>query len=301
MSDQPGIPAITVFPPFNPAPRQTEPVREQAIDQAPAVAPLPAEVPAAPAAEMDAVAPVTPMPWDFEASAPASEPAPASGSAAPAEAAVEDDEDEDEDPLRPRVSEDEDLPWLEVPVPRSPVGEESSEIKADDTPNFADWMRNVGEVGGSEPAEEPTPVADLAPDEAAWDEGETAAGSDWAPGSPEAPWQPPAPEGAEPWQAADDAPAVPELYDLPAVEPPSAEPVLNENGEPAWEIPSQPAESGSVADAAALAAAAERLQDIADRLRADPGAVIGAQGAGDPLAQLVAGFVLGYQAREKQG
>src|SRR3954447_18913899 len=38
MSDQPGIPAITVFPPFNPAPRQPEPAREPIRDQAPPTA-----------------------------------------------------------------------------------------------------------------------------------------------------------------------------------------------------------------------------------------------------------------------
>ncbi|HEV7589407.1 MAG TPA: hypothetical protein VGO40_14925 [Longimicrobium sp.] len=47
---------------------------------------------------------------------------------------------------------------------------------------------------------------------------------------------------------------------------------------------------------------ADRLQEIADALRADPGAFLsGAQGGGDPLALLVAGFVLGYNARRGGG
>jgi hypothetical protein len=51
-----------------------------------------------------------------------------------------------------------------------------------------------------------------------------------------------------------------------------------------------------------FAAVADRLQAIADALRADPGAFLsGAQGGGDPLALLVAGFVLGYNARQGSG
>jgi hypothetical protein len=51
-----------------------------------------------------------------------------------------------------------------------------------------------------------------------------------------------------------------------------------------------------------FAAVADRLQEIADALRADPGAFLsGAQGGGDPLALLVAGFVLGYNARRGGG
>ena len=51
-----------------------------------------------------------------------------------------------------------------------------------------------------------------------------------------------------------------------------------------------------------FAAVADRLQAIADALRTDPGVFLsGAQGGGDPLALLVAGFVLGYNARQGGG
>jgi len=372
MSDQPGIPAIMVFPPFNPAPRQPEPVAEPVRDQAPA------EEPAAPASEAhghDVAAPPAPAPWDFEAPAAdearmeAAEPAP--------------------------ISEEEDLPWLEVPEPARGADEPEAELKADDTPNWMDWVRDAGQAP---PADEPTPIADLQPDDAQpWaPETETAA-DDWAaaaetpepqpdpwqappaeePGEPRpASWEaPPSPEPEahepDPWQAptperddpqpepqagspsAEGGDALgteldipePELYDLPDVGPsatpwveaeaPLFEPAADEaegaEAEPAWELPShaapdappawesfaptadapQPAAGAEPRAAAApaasevsgpFAAVADRLQAIADALRADPGAFLsGAQGGGDPLALLVAGFVLGYNARQGGG
>src|SRR6185295_12399993 len=92
MSDQPGIPAITVFPPFNPSPRQPAPVAEPARDQAPAsglddpqpdpqgvggevAASAPGQAPSAglddPQPEPQAVggdvaAPAAPVAWDFD-------------------------------------------------------------------------------------------------------------------------------------------------------------------------------------------------------------------------------------------
>jgi hypothetical protein len=387
MSDQPGIPAISVFPPFNPAPRQPEPVAEPVRDQAPA------EEPAAPAEAhgRDVAAPRAPAPWDFdappaeEARADAAEPAP--------------------------LSEEEDLPWLEVPEPARAQGTDAAEpeLKADDAPNWMAWVRDEGQA----PADEPTPIADLQPDDAQpWaPETETAA-DDWAaspqaaqpePGAPgeapsepgagestpdpwqapsepgpEAPesdpWQaPPSPEPeapeSDPWQAPPSEPDVPEpqpdgwqapqaeelsaeggdepgteldvpepeLYDLPDVAPaatpwvdaeaPLFEPAADvAEEEPAWELPSQsapdsppawesfaptaaPAQPGDDAEPQAapqasgpFAAVADRLQAIADALRADPGAFLaGAQGGGDPLALLVAGFVLGYNARQGGG
>jgi hypothetical protein len=131
----------------------------------------------------------------------------------------------------------------------------------------------------------------------------------------------------------------PELYDLPDVapsatpwveaeaplfEPPRADEAEGSEAEPAWELPSQgghdappawesfapvagAAQGGGEAEPraaapappGAFAAVADRLQEIADALRADPGAFLsGAQGGGDPLALLVAGFVMGYNARQ---
>jgi hypothetical protein len=375
MSDQPGIPAIMVFPPFNPAARQPEPAAEPVRDQAPA----PEEPPAAPAPEArghDVAAPPAPAPWDFEAPA-AADRADEAG-AAP-------------------ISEEEDLPWLEVPAPAPTrdAGEPQAELKASDTPDWMEWVRDEG---GAPPADEPAPIADLQPEDAQpWaPETETAA-DDWAtppqaaesdpwqaPPSFDAgdaqpdPWETPAPEAApwespasgevqpDPWEApaspeGDPQPdpqvagptaeddtmqgtefdvPEPELYDLPDVAPSAtpwveaeaplfepARPGEPEGGEaePAWELPSQaaadappawesfapaapqPAAEPQAAPAAAegagpFAAVADRLREISDALRADPGAFLaGAQGGGDPLALLVAGFVLGWQARRGGG
>jgi hypothetical protein len=377
MSDQPGIPAIMVFPPFNPAARPPEPAAEPVRDQVPE----PAEQPAAPAAEghgHDVAAPPAPAPWDFEA--PAADDRGDEAAAAP-------------------LSEEEDLPWLEVPEP-APVrsaDEPDAGLKADDAPNWMDWVRDAGQAP---PADEPTPIADLQPDDAQpWaPETETAA-DDWAAppqasgsdpwqappsseaGDPQpAPWEAPAPEAGEsasdPWQAPaspevdpqhdsqvggpwaqgdpqldpqaggpsadDEAPGTdldvpePELYDLPDVAPdatpwveaeaPLFEPARpgeaeGDEAEPAWELPSHsahdtppawesfaptaaapeaepPAATSAPEGAGPFAAVADRLREISDALRADPGAFLsGAQGGGDPLALLVAGFVLGWQAR----
>jgi len=357
MSDQPGIPAITVFPPFNPSPRQPAPMAEPARDQAPASAPDdPQPEPqatggdvAAPARDRapasglddpqpepqatggDVAAPTVPAPWDF---------------APPGEAEQAGDAP---------ISEDEDLPWLEVPEPARAREEDTAapELKADEAPNWMDWVRDAGphdEAGA-------TPIGDLQPDDAQpWaPETETAA-DDWASsaaapdagapapstadaGEPQRdPWQaPPSQEGGDPqpdpWQAPPateqgepqpdpwhapveeygtteyDVPE-PELYDLPQVGA-----AAEAAAEPEWELPAQqpaadaPPAWDSFAPAAAepepqaaagpFAAVADRLRQIADALSADPNAFLaGAQGGGDPLALLVAGFVLGYNARQ---
>ena len=75
------------------------------------------------------------------------------------------------------------------------------------------------------------------------------------------------------------------------------------DAEPAWELPAQQpaADAPPQPQAAAgpFAVVADRLRQIADALSADPNAFLsGAQGGGDPLALLVAGFVLGYNARQ---
>ena len=340
MSDQPGIPAFTVFPPFNPAPRQSEPAPEPPRDEAPAApaepepaaaAPEPAEAPA-----WDAPAPPEAAAWDFEAPAAPREEAP-------------------ETPMM----EDEDLPWLEVPEPRPGAGE-PEEIKAEDGPNWMDWVRSE-----ETPADAPQPE-----DAQPWAPEVENAADDWASETPAEPWRAPADEAAaDPWRApADEAPADPwrapadepaadawqppadeapaadpwsapaaepepgieaaadtdtglelpdeELYDLPDVpagEPRSAapwseaeaplfEPAADQAAEePAWELPSQPAAEAPAADVSgAFGEVADQLQRIADALRADPAAFMaGAQGGGDPLGLLVAGFVLGYNARPR--
>ena len=342
MSDQPGIPAITVFPPFNPTQRQAEPAPEPVRDQAPTVSEPEAaheEEPQPQAPAWDAAAPATPMPWDFEAPTPDEQPA-----AADEPAAVGDEED--------------DLPWLEVPT--APEGQAGEEIKADDAPNWMDWVRTEDQAP---PADEgATPIEELADDAQPWaPEVETAADAWQQPvdawKAPEAeggdePWQAPAPVGeevsrepdfhltqpAEP-EAEFDLPE-PELYDLPDVAPSSA---AEAEAEPAWELPAADVHAGSdtppawesfggagpaateepawaapeavneptpaaqpaaasTGAAGAFAEVADRLQAIADALRSDPaGFMAGAQGGGDPLGLLVAGFVLGYNARHGGG
>jgi hypothetical protein len=322
MSDQPGIPAITVFPPFNPAQRQPEPVAEPARDQAEA----PAEPPALPADAhgRDVAAPAAPAPWDFAA--------PEGDGSRPDEAAA------------PPLSEEEDLPWLEVPEPAPVEGDPAAEgeLKADDKPNWMAWVRDEGQP---EPEGEPVPIAELQPDEAAPWAAETGTETDDGAGDGDGePWEAPAAEGAADETVGDPGDAAelpePELYDLPDAAPAAApwaeaeaplfEPAADEGGaaeelDQPWELPSEPARDAppawesfgggsatpaapaeDAADAAPpatpFAAVADRLQGIADSLRSDPaGFVTGAQGGGDPLALLVAGFVLGYTARQGGG
>lgn len=345
MSDQPGIPAIMVFPPFSPAPRKAEPgpAPAESRDQAPPAEPPPAApaappAPAAPAA-WDSAAPASPAPWDFEAPA---EPARAEAGE-----------------TAPEMDDDEDLPWLEVPAPAPPAAEptpspEASDagLKADDTPSWMDWVRDGADAAPAADEEpDATPIADLAPADAQpWSPETETAADDWA-AAPEAspePWRAPEAEAGDPWQApGPEAPAADwpasdgnldlpeELYDLPGVPPsdspwsdssaPAAAEADGPEAEPAWELPSQsapdeplawesfaaaepasestPSESAAGrSDGGAFAAVADRLQAIADALRADPGAFLsGAQGGGDPLALLVAGFVMGYNARQGGG
>ncbi|MFL5538656.1 MAG: hypothetical protein ACJ8J0_06660, partial [Longimicrobiaceae bacterium] len=274
MSDHPGIPAITVFPPFNPAARQAEPAPEPVREPTPPAAQPEAmtEEGAQPQASgWDAAAPAAPMPWDFEAPGAADQPA------APAEqgAGVGDEED--------------DLPWLEVPTPEAEEGREE-EIKAEEAPNWMDWVRT--EEAGPPPPEgvedAVTPVEELAEDAQPWaPEVETAADAWQPPAEPaDEPWKAPDGDAAdEPWQApetsaaSDDAwrepdfhltqpsaaePAEPEaegefdlpepeLYDLPEPSPsaaapsdvPAAEAGEGPEAEPAWELPAADAHAGS--------------------------------------------------------
>jgi nicotinate-nucleotide--dimethylbenzimidazole phosphoribosyltransferase len=349
MSDQPGIPAITVFPPFNPAQRQAEPAPQPVRDQAPPAAEpeaVPEETTAPRAAAWDAAAPAAPMPWDFEAPGASDQAATPAGEPR----GVGDEED--------------DLPWLEVPAPE-PEAEE--EIKADESPNWMDWVRAEDQAAGGE-GERATPVEELSQDAQPWAPEVEAASDAWQP--PAEPWKAPeAGEAEEPRRApdfhltqppaADEAAAPaepeaegefqlpePELYDLPHVEPaasapaeaPAPETAEGPEAEPAWELPAADQHAGtdtppawesfgagSVAAAeeawtapeaaseptpaaqpaggaetsSAFVAVADRLQAIADALRSDPAAFLaGAQGGGDPLGLLVAGFVLGYNARQ---
>jgi hypothetical protein len=355
MSDQPGIPAIMVFPPFNPAPRQADPVPAPAHEQAPDALESPAE-----ARGWDVEAPAAPVAWDFEAPA-AGEPA-----------ALEADDGSDDDGA---MGDEEDLPWLEVPAPAA--DEPDAELKADEAPNWMEWVRDEGQAAADEEA---TPIGDLQPEDAQpWSPETETAADDWATPAATDAWQAPADEAAadepdpwqtlpppdaaspdpweapstsevmaEPWQAppaespsaggeaetaADFDLPEPELYDLPDATPaaapwteaeaplfeaPAGE-AMGAEAEPAWELPapaadappawesfappadapSASADAESQAASGPFAAVADRLQAIADALRSDPGAFLaGAQGGGDPLGLLVAGFVLGFNARQ---
>jgi hypothetical protein len=305
MSDQPGIPAITVFPPFNPAPRQSDPAPRPLQDEAPAP---PAEAPATPAPQSwDTAAPAAPMPWDFEAPAPSEAGAAADSDAAaagtsPPRSAADEDDDEHADAA---VSDEEDLPWLEVPTPRPQPSEAGQpELKAEDRPNFADWMRTEDQA----PAPEATPIEDLAAEEAedAWTDGVVEAEGGWKPEDAAAAsaWEAPAAAAPEPWTAPGpelEVPA-PELYDLPEVS--ATESADAATAEVGWELPAA-TPTHTAPDAAPpgpavenpFAVVADRLEQIAEALRRDPeGFASGAARADDPLAHLVAGFVLGYQA-----
>jgi len=243
MSDQPGIPAITVFPPFNPAPRLEEPasVPEPARDQAPPAAgqqPEPAADPL-PATSWDAAPPAQPMPWDFEAPPP--EPEPQAPAADAGEMQIGD--------------EDDDLPWLEVPTPREAGADASGqEIKAEDTPNFADWMRTEDQPPAAEShgdADEEDsgapPIGDFVADAQPWAPEVENAADDWVPETPAEPWKAPdtqgeeawkAPESTtdEPWKAPQDEPAA-DAWEAPSSGLPSEAPAE----EPGWDAPEPPA------------------------------------------------------------
>ncbi|HEU4559585.1 MAG TPA: hypothetical protein VFS20_17165 [Longimicrobium sp.] len=237
MSDQPAIPAITVFPPFNPAPRRDEPAPEAAREQAPPAAgqPEPAAEAAAepePAASWDAPA-AAPMPWDFEAPQPE---APAAGPAGELEIG----------------DEDEDLPWLEVPTPRAAEGAADQELRAEDTPNFMDWMRTEDqpppvEHTGEEDDTGAPPITDFVADAQPWAPEVENAADDWVPEQPAEPWKAPDTPGEEPWKAPDDAPGEPwkapqdqpadgweAPADTPAEQPWDAPPPAEES---AWDAP----------------------------------------------------------------
>jgi len=225
MSDQPGIPAITVFPPFNPAPRREEPAPEAARGQTPPLAAEHAPEPAAepsPAPVWDAAAaPPAPMPWDFEA------PAPDSSSAANAgEMEIGDEGD--------------DLPWLEVPTPRAPDAEGADqELHAEDTPNFMDWARtddqpaaDFADAGADAVDDDDAgvpPIGDFAMDAQPWAPEVENAADEWAPEQPAEPWKAPEHAAEDAWKAphddaaadawrapAGDEAAAPQPWDAPA-------------------------------------------------------------------------------------
>jgi hypothetical protein len=223
MSDQPGIPAITVFPPFNPAPRREEPAPEATRAQTPPPAaehaPEPAAEPnSAPVWDAAAATPA-PMPWDFEAPAPQPDAAPEPNAG---ELQIGD--------------EDDDLPWLEVPTARD--ADAAQELHAEDTPNFMDWVRTEDQPPQAESAEDAgetdddgvPPIGDFAVDAQPWaPEVETAA-DEWAPESPAEPWK--APESAT-----DDAWKAPQVDVADAWRAPASD---DDTAEQPWDAPAQP-------------------------------------------------------------
>lgn len=246
MSDQPGIPAITVFPPFNPAPRREEPASapEPVRDQAPPAAeqqPEPAADPL-PATSWDAAPPAQPMPWDFEAPPPAA-PEPQAPAADAGEMAIGD--------------EDDDLPWLEVPTPREAGAEAAGqEIHAEDTPNFMDWVRTEDQPPAADTPDDADagapPISDFAADAQPWAPEVENAADDWAPEAPAEPWKAPdaegeeawkAPEstGGEPWKAPHDEPAA-DAWDAPSSCAPDEGSAWDPPAEPAsasWDAPAE--------------------------------------------------------------
>lgn len=199
MSDKPGIPAITVFPPFNPAQRQPAPA-PRAADVTPPQAEAP-QAPAEPESHADEPASAAPMPWD---AAPAAEAAPQSPGAA-----------DESNPL----AEDDDLPWLEVPTPPQ-VQDGGDEIKAEDTPNWMDWVRtgDPPPAGEGPPEEDATEIGDLQPEDAQpWAPETENAADNWLPGAAPEPWRSPDAANDDSWRAptgeerrdAWDAPAEP--------------------------------------------------------------------------------------------
>lgn len=224
MSDQPAIPAITVFPPFNPAPRREEPAPEPAREHAPEPAaehaePVDATAQPEPGTAWDAPAAAAPMPWDFEAPADEAPTAP--------EASAADARDDDED-----------LPWLEVPSPREAEPAADAEIRAEDTPNFMDWMRTEDQpsAGATEDADGGVPeIGDFAADAQPWAPEVENATDDWASETPAEPWK--GPETEEPWKAPEESS---EEWKAPQDPPADAwQAPATEAGQP-WDVPAPP-------------------------------------------------------------
>ncbi|HEX8690994.1 MAG TPA: hypothetical protein VF746_01030 [Longimicrobium sp.] len=313
MSDQHGIPAFTVFPPFNPAASRPAPAPQASPESAPQAEPTAEaadiaepEAAAPPAAEAAGAAPwgfeppaepePEPMPWDFgpadqEESAPAAsaeseEPSPWETAADRLEAAEPLPWDfappADEALEAGEAEEEEELPWMELPsVPSHPHASEAPahEPAAEADP---DWMRWAG--ADEETAEE-RGEADVLPV------------ADFAPTEPEEPRAGAAAPFAEEEEATD---AVGEPWAPPTDEAPSdAESAVE------WAAPepaaapeaASAAESPSASLAGAFDDVAERLEAIARALREDPQGFL-AGGRGDPLSLLVTGFVLGIRARD---
>ncbi|HEU0302040.1 MAG TPA: hypothetical protein VFR37_21470 [Longimicrobium sp.] len=238
-------------------------------------------------------------------------------------------------PAEADEAEDEDLPWLERPVPRdteeAPAAAAQEPAAAQANDGFPDWMawddRDADEARSDaeglpavEGLEDFVPVDDLgshfSPAPAVdWTEAEpvadAAAGIDAAdapvtedPADSSA-WSLDAAEGDEPPLLFESGDASALALDEPAAlaEPgPSAA----EETEPEpleWEpaaalaqaVPAN-GEHGPASTGGPFEEVAARLEDIARTLRERPDALLGGD-ASDPLALLVAGYVMGYRAR----
>lgn len=300
-----------VFPPFVPpvAPRPADPPAPQA------------SVPESPAPPQ-AARPT--MPWDVETpivgDVPVDVPPRA---AAPARA---EDEDEDLPWLeRPEPRDSDDAPA--AAAPEAPAATAAS----DDFPEWMAWddrdaddaRAEVDGVAAVEGLEEFVPEALGAHFSAApavdWTEAEpvadAATGSDA--GAPvtddpldSAGWSLDAPEAAEPPPPSDyeEAPSILAFVEADAVaepEPIAAESTAGDEEplewEPAAELASTASAPAAAGDAPAaadgpFADVAARLEEIARALRERPDELLGGA-ASDPLALLVAGYVMGYRAR----
>lgn len=291
-----------VFPPFVPsaATRPAEP-------QPPAASSETGEAPSAPEAQEGRMT----MPWDLEAPV------------------VRTDEDAAVQ-AAPQGAEEE-LPWLEPPPGASaedaaPAGGEDAAPPAEE--GFPDWMAwderaseearseaeevapveglgefvSEDELAGHAEAEQPVEWAEAEP-EAAGEEQAEAAGAeagehyDWSLAEPEGA-EPPAVEEAAP-EVTFDTPSFTEPQPFAAHEEPAAaaepDPFTAASVAEAEEAaPNEPA--GAAAPAGAFAEVAARLEDIARALRERPDELLSGS-ASDPLALLVAGYVMGYGAR----
>ncbi|HEX2078017.1 MAG TPA: hypothetical protein VHG08_09915 [Longimicrobium sp.] len=302
-----------VFPPFIP-PSAARPVDPPAPPPRASVPPPPAEP--------QVTAPARPtMPWDVET--------PIVGGAADVAPLSAGADGTDE-------AEDEDLPWLERPAPRAavdappaaPAQEPAAAQAADDFPDWMAWddrdadeARSEAEgVAAVEGLDDFVPVDDLgshfSPAPAVdWTEAEPVADAAAGIGAADAPvtedpagssaWSLDAPEAAEPPLPFDGGTSSALAFDEPSAAG-VAEPEPVAAQAPAAAVEPDPFTAASVSEAeqqAAPASAASpfadvaaQLEEIARTLRERPDELLGGS-ASDPLALLVAGYVMGYRAR----
>jgi hypothetical protein len=137
--------------------------------------------------------------------------------------------------------EGEDLPWLEVPTPRATDAGADQEIRAEDRPNFMDWVRTEDQPPAAEQEDDSDagvpPIGDFAVDAQPWAPEVENAADDWAAEPPPEPWKAPESAADDAWKAPQDDAA--DAWRAPEVDGAAEQP---------WDAPANPAGWDAPAD-----------------------------------------------------